>query len=115
MLQRTGPTLSLLTHLECSRTGERYDCDTLQNLSSVNGPLLARYDLNNGVELADAPGLWRYAPLLPVRDWSFVRFLGEGWTPLLPVRLLGLSKVMIKEESLNPTGSFKARGMAVAV
>ncbi len=122
-----APLRSLLTHLECSRTGKRYDADVPQNLSDVGAPLLARYDLARAKGLVtpeslretDLPGLWRYAPLLPVRDASFVRFLGEGWTPLIDTprlgRVLGLTNVLVKEESVNPTGSFKARGMAVAV
>ncbi|HLJ55913.1 MAG TPA: threonine synthase, partial [Chthonomonadaceae bacterium] len=119
-----SPTGSLLTHLECPKTGETYDADTLQNLSRAGAPLLARYDLAPGRftprDAAAGPAsLWRYAPVLPVRDADHVADLGEGWTPLLPVaRLrarLGMPALFVKEESLNPTGSFKARGMAVAV
>ena len=118
---------SLLTHLECSKTGKKYDADIPQNLSEVGAPLLARYDLETAkgiftpesVRASNHLGLWRYSPLLPVRKASYVRFLGEGSTPLIDVpRLgerLGLSALLVKEESVNPTGSFKARGMAVAV
>jgi threonine synthase len=60
-------------------------------------------------------GLWRWRELLPVRDPSFITHLGEGDIPLQPVRWPGLSRLLVKRESLNPTGSFKARGMAVAV
>jgi threonine synthase len=60
-------------------------------------------------------GLWRWGELLPVRNPKFVTYLGEGATPLQPVRWPGLERVLVKRESLNPTGSFKARGMAVAV
>jgi threonine synthase len=114
------PTRSLLTHLECAKTGETYDADTLQN----GAPLLARYDLDNAhftpQDAANGPAsLWRYAPLLPVRDAAFIMDLGEGWTPLLPVARLRSSLKMpnlyVKDESVNPTASFKARGMAVAV
>lgn len=117
-------TGSLLTHLECSKTGEAYDADTLQNLSRVGAPLLARYDLSHTRftlhDMRDKPAsLWRYAPVLPVRNWKSVVDLGEGWTPLLPVERLrsrlGTPHLYVKEESVNPTGSFKARGMAVAV
>jgi len=59
--------------------------------------------------------LWRWRELLPVRDPSFITYLGEGDTPLQPVRWKGLARLLVKRESLNPTGSFKARGMAVAV
>lgn len=120
----TNLTGSLLTHLECSKTGETYDADTLQNLSRVGAPLLARYDLSHmrftQHDLRGKPAsLWRYAPVLPVRHWNSIVDLGEGWTPLLPVERLrsrlGMPRLYVKEESVNPTGSFKARGMAVAV
>jgi threonine synthase len=90
-------------------------------------PLLARYDLEaaargltrEAIAARTSGGLWRWRELLPVRRWEFVTFLGEGATPLQPApRLgqeLGLDQLMVKRESLNPTGSFKARGMAVAV
>ncbi len=120
-----SPTGSALTHLECSKTGETYDADTLQNLSRVGAPLLARYDLNRvavtpqSLRAHGEPTLWRYRELLPVRDADFIRDLGEGWTPLLHTdRLgvrLGMPNLYVKEESVNPTASFKARGMAVAV
>lgn len=113
---------SLLTHLECSKTGEHYDADTPQNLSRVGAPLLARYDLEKTrfrTHEYGGRGLWRYTELLPVRNPEFIRDLGEGWTPLIRAdRLgaaLGMPHLLIKEESVNPTGSFKARGMAVAV
>lgn len=120
-------THSTFTHLECSATSEIYEADALQNLSRVGAPLLARYDLERAATLVSpkrlkAEGianLWRYAPLLPVRDTTHILTLGEGWTPLLKAErisaTLGLPHVYIKEESVNPTGSFKARGMAVAV
>lgn len=120
-------TGSLLSHLECSKTGERYDADTLQNLSRAGAPLLARYDLDRAAAAftpdapvaSGLPNLWRYAPLLPVRDAAFIACLGEGWTPLLPVEglraKLGMPHLYVKDESVNPTASFKARGMAVAV
>src|SRR5262249_57738040 len=60
-------------------------------------------------------GWWRWSELLPVRDRHFFTYLGEGDTPLQPVQAFGLSRLFVKRESLNPTGSFKARGMAVAV
>jgi threonine synthase len=119
-----NPTGSLLSHLECSKTGETYDADTLQNLSRVGAPLLARYDLSRVKKayrglVSGSADLWRYASLLPVRDRSFITSLGEGWTPLLSTDRLGarlrMPYLTIKEEAVNPTGSFKARGMAVAV
>ena len=86
-------------------------------------PLLARYDLvraastltREAMASRGSGGLWRWRELLPVRDPSFITYLGEGDMPLQPVRWPGVSRVLVKRESLNPTGSFKARGMAVAV
>jgi threonine synthase len=119
--------LSFLSHLECGRCGEVLDPEQLLNLCPrCRSPLLARYDLAAAGRilrrdaLAGRPAnLWRYAEILPVRDPAFRLTLGEGWTPLLPSRRvgpdLGLRHLLIKDEGLNPTGSFKARGMAVAV
>jgi threonine synthase len=119
--------MSFLTHLECGRCGETFDPEQLLNLCRhCHSPLLARYDLAAAGRtlrreaMAGRPTtLWRYAEVLPLRDSSFCLTLGEGWTPLLPARrlgaALGLQHLYIKEEGLNPTGSFKARGMAVAV
>jgi threonine synthase len=122
--QRTASTLEFL---EGSRSGIRYDADKLQGTDPADGrTLLARYDLAAAGDrltpevLAGRHGcLWRWEELLPVRLRSFITTLGEGATPLLPpARLasrLGLRGLFIKAESVNPTGSFKARGMAVAV
>ena len=117
---------SMLTHLECSRTGESHEADTVQQLSRAGAPLLARYDLAAVREAASpdtiarrAPDLWRYHELLPVRDPAHVTSLGEGMTPLLPLprygSSLGLPGLLMKDESLMPTGTFKARGAAVGV
>jgi threonine synthase len=118
---------STLTHLECSICGERHDADVLQTVCTVCGrALLARYDLDVAARtfgrdalLARPPDLWRYQELLPVRDPQFVASLGEGVTPLLAVPLLGdalgTPRLHIKDEGQNPTGTFKARGMTVAV
>jgi threonine synthase len=118
---------SFLTHLECSACGQSHDADVSQTVCRVCGKVLfARYDLVGARavlrrdSLRDRPAsLWRYSELLPVRDPAHVVTLGEGMTPLLQTpRLgaaLGLDRLLIKEEGLNPTGSFKARGMAVAV
>ena len=125
----TESTGSALAYLECSKTGEHYDADVPQNLSRVGAPLLARYDLDTLREQkrftpetlrADpTPNLWRYAPVLPIRDSRFITCLGEGWTPLRKEShlgdSLGLSQLFVKDEGVNPTASFKARGMAVAV
>ena len=118
--------MSFLTHLECSRTGTRYDAGTLQNLSDVGAPLLARYDLEgagariNRDELGGRRSdMWRYLEVLPAASEAEIISLGEGWTPLRQVpslgQRLGLQRLYIKDESLNPTGSFKARGLSAAV
>jgi threonine synthase len=117
---------SFLSHLECSRTGERYDADVLQGTSAAGAPLLARYDLDRVRETVTrediagrAPTLWRYHEVLPVRDEDHVVSLGEGMTPLLPMpayaRRAGLRRLLMKDEGLVPTGTFKARGAAVGV
>ena len=98
----------------------------LANLSPAGAPLLVRYDLPTARSQADrdavergARSLWRYAPLLPLRDLCNLVTLGEGLTPLLETPRLGerigSRNLLIKDESANPTGTFKARGMAVAV
>lgn len=118
--------MSFLTHLECSRTGTRYDAGILQNLSDVGAPLLARYDLEgagakiNRDELGGRRSdMWRYLEVLPAASEAEIISLGEGWTPLRQApslgRQLGLQRLYIKDESLNPTGSFKARGLSAAV
>ncbi|MDW8068910.1 MAG: threonine synthase [Anaerolineae bacterium] len=117
---------TLLSHLECSLCGRTYDPDRLwQTCSGCGRPLLARYDLEAarrlGREQIIGPecSLWRYRALLPIRDKAHIVTLGEGFTPLLHARRLGaelgMPHLYIKEESLNPTGSFKARGLAVAI
>jgi threonine synthase len=119
--------LSLLSHLECALCGETFDPDRVWNLCPhCDRPLVARYDLERGRTSLDrdairrrAPDLWRYKELLPVRDERHALALGEGYTPLIPATRLGESvgfeKLYIKDEGLNPTGSFKARGLSVAV
>jgi threonine synthase len=119
--------MSFLSHLECSACGLTVDADRQQSTCPSCGKvLLARYDLGRAraaVRPADLAGrvasLWRYRELLPVRDPVHIVTLGEGWTPLLPAprlgRALGCGRLLVKDEGLNPTGSFKARGMAVAV
>ncbi|HLZ95846.1 MAG TPA: threonine synthase [Candidatus Dormibacteraeota bacterium] len=123
-----GGTGSTLTHLQGGLSGLRYEADTLIGVDPADGkPLLARYDLEaakntvtrDSMAERRAGGLWRWSELLPVRGWEHVTYLGEGETPLQRARRLesklGMRRVLLKRESLNPTGSFKARGMAVAV
>jgi threonine synthase len=118
--------MTYLTHLECSLCGQKYEADRLQGMcAKCARPLLARYDLEaagamgRNALITHEPTMWRYRALLPVQDERGVVSLGEGWTPLLhAARLgegLGLPHLYIKDESLNPTGSFKARGLAVAI
>jgi len=118
---------STLTHLECGYCGRHVDAGVLANLCPACGkPLLARYDLAAAARTLTKQGLaqreatlWRYAEVLPVQDPAFIVSLGEGWTPLLDARRLGEAigcpHTLIKDESLNPTGSFKARGLSVAI
>ncbi len=118
---------STLTHLECSACGATYDPDQLVNVCPACGkPLLARYDLIQAARtltrsaLAQrAPGLWRYREVLPVQDLSKALDLGEGGTPLRQAprlgQALGMPNTFVKDETTNPTGSFKARGLCVAV
>jgi threonine synthase len=115
---------SALSHLDCPRCGARHDADQVQGTCSCGSPLLARYDLEQvRVTPRDiagrAPDLWRYHELLPVRAASRVVSLGEGMTPLLSLprlgRALSVPNLLMKDEGLIPTGTFKARGAAVGV
>jgi len=119
----TADRPTFVTHLECSMTGERYEADTLHGLSRVGRPLLVRYDLDAvGAALSkDAlakreTDLWRWRELLPVRDTANIVSLGEIETPLVPIPKSGGSpNVLVKDEGRLPTGSFKARGLVMAV
>jgi len=116
-----------LKHLECAYCHREYPARQLHNLCTDCGkPLLARYDLQRiakfmtkPVLFTRAPTMWRYREVLPVRKEQNIVSLGEGWTPLIHAMKLGSSLQMehlyVKDESLNPTQSFKARGMAMAV
>jgi threonine synthase len=115
---------SALSHLECPRCGARHDADQVQGTCSCGSPLLARYDLGqvraSPGDIAGRPAdLWRYHELLPVREPGHVVSLGEGMTPLLALprlgRALGVPNLLMKDEGLLPTGTFKARGAAVGV
>lgn len=115
-----------LTHLECSLTCEVYPAGEVHNLSRAGRPLLVRYDLervgkalNREVLAARAPGMWKWRELLPLPEGAEPVSLGEIETPLLPLGRLseraGVRELMIKDEGRLPTGSFKARGLAMAV
>jgi threonine synthase len=118
---------SYLSHLECGLCGERLDADRLWNICpACQKPLLVRYDLD-AARTAFTPAvlagreqtMWRYREILPLRDDKFKLCLGEGFTPLFRAsrleREIGHGPLYIKDEGLNPTGSFKARGLAAAV
>ncbi len=118
--------MSFLSHLECSRCHATHDADRVQNLCTCGSPLLVRYDLKaaaSALRPADLAGrvnsLWRYRELLPVRDPNNIVSLGEGMTPLYPLRRLGaelgLTDLWLKDEGLNPTATFKARGATTGV
>lgn len=120
------PVRSLASHLECSLTGERYEADQVHNLSKAGRPLLVRYDLDAARGRVTAESirarphdLWRWRELLPVRDAGNIVSLGEQETPILPLpttgKRIGLPRLAVKDEGRLPTGSFKARGITVAV
>lgn len=115
-----------VTHLECAMTGETYAADMLHGLSRVGRPLLVRYDLEKAGQaltkaaLAERPAdLWRYRELLPVRRTENIVSLGENATPIIPLDKIGRSKgaanLWVKDEGRLPTGSFKARGLVMAI
>jgi len=117
---------SALSHLDCPRCGAQHDADLVQGTCTCGSPLLARYDLRQVADLTspqDIAGrpadLWRYHELLPVREAGHVVSLGEGMTPLLAMprlgKALGVPSLLMKDEGLIPTGTFKARGAAVGV
>ena len=122
--------MSFFTHLECSVPcgAAPYDPRQEQHLCTCGAPLLARYDLDGVRELlalgrealaSRERSMWRYREVMPLFDGESPITLGEGWTPLIHAerigRTLGLSRLFVKDESLNPTNSFKARGLSAAV
>ncbi len=116
-----------VTNLECAKCGTNYEANKLYNLcTSCGKPLLVRYDLAKAAETLTkeslknrVSSLWRYREVLPVVHDENIVSLGEGWTPLLHAKRLGaqveLPHLFIKDESPNPTGSFKARGQTTAI
>ncbi len=113
-------------HLECTATGETVESEALHGLSDAGKPFFARYDLDSlrpSFQPSELPprraDLWRYEEVLPVRDRAFQISLGEGWTPLLDAPRLaarmGVARIWVKDEGQNPTGSFKDRGLCLAV
>jgi threonine synthase len=119
-------TISAITHLECSRTGERFEAAKPHNVSTGGWPLLVRYDIQQLRKTWDrdslvqsARSMWRYAPLLPVRMQEHIVSLQEGFTALHRLRRLGprldCDDLWLKDEGVNPTASFKARGLSCAI
>jgi threonine synthase len=118
---------SLISELDCSECGKKFSAGKIQTFCpDCRAPLLAKYDLDTGRKHMDRDsirhrqrGMWRWHELLPVQDLQNIIFLGEGDTPLLRIpnigSQLGLPNLFVKDESTNPTGSFKARGLAAAV
>ena len=115
-----------VTHLECSLCSRRFEAHKIHNLCSCGGALYVRYDLpairaNWTRELlrASRSDLWRYLPVLPPREPESIVSLGEGMTPLIRANRLGAAigarNLWVKDEGLNPTASFKARGMTAAI
>ncbi len=113
------------SYLECSLCAAKFDAGAAANLCACGGPLLVRYDLSTirhrwlRREVPNGPAnMWRYAPVLPPADANIVT-LGEGWTPLIHAKRLGArigaDSLWVKDEGLNPTASFKARGLSCAV
>jgi threonine synthase len=117
--------MSFVSHLECARCRKHLELGRVHNLCDCGSPLLVRYRLTGeGAALSHRlgsrpPNLWRYRELLPVTRESSIVSLGEGFTPLLHARRLGeklgVPNLYLKDEGVNPTGSFKARGQAVAI
>jgi len=118
--------MSLISHLECPECRKQYTAERPATICVCGSPLFARYNFGQVVESVDSGefptkvnSLWRYSMLLPVNSPSFVLSLGEGWTPLILTRRLGthfgLRILRIKDDSRNPTLSFKDRGLCVAI
>ena len=123
----TAERPTFTSHLECGMEGDRYEADTLHGLSKAGKPLLVRYDLD-GIKAAVSrddlagrePDIWRYRELLPVRRLENIVSLGETITPLVELaackRRTGITgQILVKDEGRLPTGSFKARGLCMAV
>ena len=115
-------SLNFVTHLECSKTGKEYPPNEVIGLSDDHAPLLVRYDLDALSQSLDKgtldqrpENLWRYKEFLPVREEINIVSLGESFTPLLHAPNLPGNHVYIKDEGRLPTGSFKARGLCMAV
>ena len=116
----------MITHLECSVCAKRHAAGQIHNVCECGAPLLVRYDLETVRDTWDRESIpagpstmWRYAPVLPVSNPTSIISLGEGMTPLIHTNRLGArvgaSDLWVKDEGINPTGSFKARGLSCAI
>lgn len=119
-------TNSYIKELYCAKCGKIYSADEVQQLCECGSPFLVRYDLQKAAKewkkdsLKDRSwSLWRYREVLPVRDVDNIVSLGEGGTPILPLKKagkkIGIPNLFIKDEGIIPTGTFKARGAAVGI
>ncbi|MEL6357274.1 MAG: threonine synthase [Bacteroidota bacterium] len=110
-------TQTYFSYLQCSLTGERYSKERLQTYSVARQPLVAHYnfdkEISKEVLLGRPNSMWRYQEFLPVHEKNYIVSLGEGMTPILPFQ--SAKNVFLKDEALNPTGSFKARGLSMAI
>ena len=117
--------MSFAQEIVCARCQKSFGLSELLNLCPCGSPLLVRYDLKNAKTFDKSSlhdriaSLWRYRELLPLQNDANLVSLGEGWTPLLRAKKLGaelgLHQLWIKDEGQNPTGSFKDRGLALAI
>ncbi|MEE9441532.1 MAG: threonine synthase [candidate division Zixibacteria bacterium] len=119
-------TNSAAKYLQCPKCQSQFELNTIMNLCPCGGPLLVEYDCDKAAKLLKPsmlternPDMWRFQEMLPVQDSLNCINLGEGGTPLIPAlnigRELGLDGLYLKDETVNPTGSFKARGLGMAV
>ena len=119
--------MSYLTHLECSKCGKHFESNKIQTIcDSCGKPLFPRYNLEEIKEKVTSlnfrereASLWRYAEILPIKNKENIVSLGEGWTPMTPTpklgSIIGVPNLTVKNEGINPTGTFKDRGLSVAV
>ncbi|MBR1478597.1 MAG: threonine synthase [Lachnospiraceae bacterium] len=122
-MSSTGSTIS---QLYCPKCGKQFSADEVHQLCDCGSPLLVRYDLERAKKTftkenigSREKSLWRYRELLPVKDDENIVSLGEGLTPIIPLKKAGskagIPKLLLKDEGIIPTGTFKARGAAVGV
>jgi len=113
---------NFVTHLSCGLTGQRAEAGQVQGLSEAGRPLLVHYDLEGIGRAVDRDevaarggGFWKWRELLPVSDWTRIPALGEVDSPVIPLTRMHGAQVLVKDEGRLPTGSFKSRGLALAV